>query len=118
MQTTLYYKEGSSDKIYQAALEQRETGYVVTFAYGRRGSTMNAGTKTSSPVAYDAAKSIYDKLVKEKLAKGYSAGEAAVAVLEVLVHFPLAPVAVGVGGEERLGGAAASRAGGRCGGAA
>ena len=35
--TTLYFKEGSSDKIYQAAIEQQEAGYLVTFAYGRRG---------------------------------------------------------------------------------
>ena len=79
MQTTLYFKEGSSDKIYQAAIEQQETGYVVNYAYGRRGSTMNTGTKTSSPVAYDVAKGIYDKLVREKVGKGYSAGESAVA---------------------------------------
>ena len=76
--TTLYFKEGSSDKIYQAAIEQQEAGYVVNFAYGRRGSTLNTGTKTTSPVSYDVAKGIYDKLVKEKTGKGYTAGEAAV----------------------------------------
>jgi bifunctional non-homologous end joining protein LigD len=48
---------------------------VVNFAYGRRGSTLTTGTKTSSPVAYDAARLIYDKLVKEKMAKGYTTGE-------------------------------------------
>ena len=77
--TTLYFKEGSSDKIYQAAIEQQETGYVVRYAYGRRGSTLNTGTKTSSPVAYEEVRRIYDKLIKEKRAKGYTAGEAAVA---------------------------------------
>jgi bifunctional non-homologous end joining protein LigD len=73
-QITLYFKQGTSDKIYQISLEQQNGGYVVNFAYGRRGSTMNTGTKTQSPVGYNAAKAIYDKLVKEKTAKGYKPG--------------------------------------------
>ena len=36
---------------------------------------MNTGTKTSSPVVYETAKGIYDKLVREKTAKGYTPGE-------------------------------------------
>jgi bifunctional non-homologous end joining protein LigD len=72
---TLYYREGSSDKVYQAAIEQSGEGFIVTFAYGRRGSTLQTGTKTSSPVPYASAKSIYDKLVQEKTAKGYTPGE-------------------------------------------
>ena len=71
MHTTLYYRDGRSDKVYRAAIEPRDGGYVVNFAYGRRGSTLNTGTKTSSPVYYDAARLIYDKVVREKLAKGY-----------------------------------------------
>lgn len=71
---TLYYKEGSSDKVYQCAIEPAGERFVVNFAYGRRGSTLNTGTKTNVPVDYDDAKRIYDKLVKEKTAKGYSAG--------------------------------------------
>ena len=35
---------------------------------------MNTGTKTQTPVDYDSAKSIYDKLVREKMAKGYTEG--------------------------------------------
>ncbi|MEI6072841.1 MAG: WGR domain-containing protein [Verrucomicrobiae bacterium] len=73
--TTLYYREGSSDKVYRVSLEERDGGYVVLFAYGRRGSTLNTGTKTSSPVYFDAARMIYDKLVREKMAKGYTTGE-------------------------------------------
>jgi bifunctional non-homologous end joining protein LigD len=71
---TLYYHEGSSDKVYQCAIEASGDAYVVTFAYGRRGATLNTGAKTSSPVDYPKAKSIYDKLVREKMAKGYTAG--------------------------------------------
>jgi bifunctional non-homologous end joining protein LigD len=74
MHTTLYYRDERSDKVYRAAIEPRDGGYVVNFAYGRRGSTLNTGTKTSSPVYFDAARLIYDKLVKEKMAKGYTLG--------------------------------------------
>ena len=70
----LYYREGSSDKVYQAAIEPAGNQFVVNFAYGRRGSTMTTGTKTSSPVDYPAAKKIYAKLVGEKKAKGYTEG--------------------------------------------
>ena len=82
MQTTLYFREGSSDKIYQAAIEPSDDRFVVNFAYGRRGSTLNTGTKTSSPVDYDAATLIYDKLVREKMAKGYTLGADSVAYSE------------------------------------
>ena len=72
---TLYFKQGSSDKIYQAAIEPQNNGYIVTFAFGRRDTTLQTGTKTSSPVPYAEAKVIYDKLIKEKQAKGYTIGE-------------------------------------------
>jgi bifunctional non-homologous end joining protein LigD len=72
---TLYYREGSSDKVYQAAIEPADELFVVNFAYGRRGSTLSTGTKTSSPVDYDTAKKIFTKLVHGKKAKGYTEGE-------------------------------------------
>jgi bifunctional non-homologous end joining protein LigD len=71
---SLYYREGSSDKVYQAAIESDGNMFVVNFAYGRRGATLTTGTKTSSPVDYDTAKQIYTKLVSEKKAKGYTEG--------------------------------------------
>ena len=70
----LYYREGSSDKVYQAAIEPAGNQFVVNFAYGRRGATLTTGTKTSSPVDYAAAKKIYTKLVGEKKVKGYTEG--------------------------------------------
>ncbi|MCZ7646237.1 MAG: WGR domain-containing protein [Planctomycetota bacterium] len=73
--TTLFYKEGNSDKVYRAAIEERADGFVVNFAFGRRGSTLQTGTKTNAPVPFDQAKKIYDKLVKSKTAKGYTPGE-------------------------------------------
>ncbi len=71
---TLYYREGTSDKVYQATIEPAGPQFVVNFAYGRRGATLTSGTKTSSPVDYAAAKKIYTKLVSEKKGKGYTEG--------------------------------------------
>jgi len=67
----LEYREGTSDKVYRAAIEKTNSGFVVNFAYGRRGSTLNTGTKTTQPVPYDEAADIYEKLVRSKTAKGY-----------------------------------------------
>ena len=72
---TLYFKQGTSDKVYSAALEDAGNHtFVVNFAYGRRGATLTTGTKTKEPVDYAAAKKIYDKLVKSKTAEGYVPG--------------------------------------------
>jgi bifunctional non-homologous end joining protein LigD len=68
---TLSYSQGPSDKIYQAGIEKKGDGFVVPFAYGRRGSTLQTGYKTTSPVSYVKAKSILDRLIRGKLAKGY-----------------------------------------------
>ena len=73
---TLYYREGASDKVYQCSIVPNGNDlFDVSFAYGRRGTTLQTGMKTSSPVKYDDAKRIFDKLVREKTAKGYSPGE-------------------------------------------
>jgi len=71
---TLYYRDGSSDKVYQCSIEPAGAQFVVNFAFGRRGSTLNTGTKTTAPVDYETAKRIFDKLVREKTAKGYTPG--------------------------------------------
>lgn len=73
--TTLYFKEGSSDKVYQASIVQQGDGYVVQIAYGRRGSTLATGTKTPAPVSEAEANRICEKLIRSKMAKGYQAGE-------------------------------------------
>ena len=72
---TLYYREGSSDKIYQVAIEEQNGGWVVHYAYGRRGSALTTGTKTSSPVTRKEAERIFERMVSEKLKKGYRQGE-------------------------------------------
>jgi bifunctional non-homologous end joining protein LigD len=70
--TSLYYSEGRSDKEYHAEIVEVAGGNVVNFRYGRRGGSLTVGTKTSAPVDFAQAKKIYDKLVKEKTAKGYT----------------------------------------------
>lgn len=68
----LYCKEGSADKVYQAALVATDGGWNVEFAYGKRGSTLKTGTKTSVPIDFEKARKVYEKLVAEKKAKGYT----------------------------------------------
>ena len=76
-QTTLYYREGSSDKIYQVSLEQNSSPErsLVRFAFGRRGSTLQTGMKTPAAVDYTTALRTYNQLVASKLAKGYTPGQ-------------------------------------------
>ncbi|MEI6235788.1 MAG: WGR domain-containing protein [Planctomycetota bacterium] len=71
---TLYFRHGVSDKMYQATLAERGGGFIVEFAFGRRGNTLQTGLKTFTPLPFDEAKKIYDRLVREKMQKGYSAG--------------------------------------------
>jgi len=69
---TLFFSNGSSDKVYKASIEETLGGRLVNFAYGRKGSTLRTGTKTQSPVTPEKAEAIYDKLVKSKTSKGYT----------------------------------------------
>lgn len=69
--TSLYFREGNSDKVYHAAIEPKGDGYIVSFAYGRRGSTLTTGAKTDDPLPLETATKVFNKLVASKLAKGY-----------------------------------------------
>ncbi len=68
---SLFFQEGSSDKQYDISLEKKDAGWVVNFKYGRRGNVNNTGSKTDGPVPYGLAFKTFEKLVKEKMAKGY-----------------------------------------------
>ena len=68
---SLYFREGTSDKVYHATLEDAGSGYVVNFSYGRRGSTLKTGSKTARPVSMAEARKVFDRLVAEKTGKGY-----------------------------------------------
>jgi bifunctional non-homologous end joining protein LigD len=67
---------GSSDKEYHLQIELiLGSGYMVNFQYGRRGGTMQPGTKTPRPVPEAEARRIFDRLVAEKTGKGYAPGQ-------------------------------------------
>lgn len=68
----LFYRDAKSDKQYNVELVSVGDLYVVNFAYGRRGGTMKAGTKTATPLPYEQAKKLYDKIVRGQLADGYT----------------------------------------------
>jgi bifunctional non-homologous end joining protein LigD len=73
---TLYYRQGSSDKVYQAWVAPKGSDrYAVEFAYGRRGGTLKTGTKTREPVTHGKAHTMLWKLVRQKMDKGYTPGE-------------------------------------------
>jgi len=71
--TSLYFKEGGSDKEYHVTLD----GETVTVQYGRRGSALISLTKCEN-CSPDKALKVYQKLIAEKKAKGYHEGEAGV----------------------------------------
>ncbi|MCP4699020.1 MAG: hypothetical protein GY862_19530 [Gammaproteobacteria bacterium] len=71
-QANLAFQGGSSDKIYEVDLcEVGDDQYVVNFRYGRRGAALREGSKTPLPVPKQKAEQIYNKLIADKLKKGY-----------------------------------------------
>jgi predicted DNA-binding WGR domain protein len=71
-QTILVFQEGRSDKVYEIDLcEVGQNRYVVNFRYGRRGTDLKEGAKTTSPVALAEAEKVFAALVAEKTKKGY-----------------------------------------------
>ena len=72
---TLYCQKGGSDKFYTACIIEEDGGFTVPINYGRRGTSGQSGSKTNEPVSYEKAKAIYDKIIKEKMGKGYTPGE-------------------------------------------
>ena len=43
----LYFREGESDKVYHAFIESAPGGFVVNFEFGRTGTKLQTGTKTT-----------------------------------------------------------------------
>lgn len=75
---SLRFCQGSADKVYKVALEPKNDGWLVNFAYGRYGKALKHGTKTATELPLERAKKAYDKLVASKIAKGYSPEEGGV----------------------------------------
>ena len=80
-QASLFYREGSSDKVYFASIEAEGNGYAVRFAYGRRGSTLTTGAKTKAPVSREEAQKVFTQLVRSKTDKGYQVDGASSTVI-------------------------------------
>src|SRR5271163_3645797 len=71
----LYFQQGSSDKVYHLQLESVEEQWSVHAQWGRRGSALQSDAKVSS-VAYEEAKRLYDRIIREKTGKGYRVAQA------------------------------------------
>lgn len=71
-QSKLFFKEGTSDKVYEIDLCELSPGeYLVNFRYGKRGAALKEGTKTSAAVSRANADTLFAGLENEKRKKGY-----------------------------------------------
>lgn len=70
----LSYQDGASDKVYRLQLENDGDTWTVRAEWGRRGKALQSGVKASA-VPYEEAKRVYDKLIAEKVRKGYEVAE-------------------------------------------
>jgi bifunctional non-homologous end joining protein LigD len=62
---SLYSDKGGADKVYNVFLVARGSDFIVNYQNGARGSTLTNGSKTTTPVPYDKAVTIFDTLVKK-----------------------------------------------------
>jgi len=76
-QVKLAFHAGRSHKVYEIDLcEVGRDQFVVNFRYGRFGATLRDGSKTIAPVSRAEADQVFDKLVDDKITKGYEPAEA------------------------------------------
>lgn len=73
--TYLFFRDGSSDKVYNVHVAQKGSGYVVNFEHARRGASLKCGSKTADPVSLEKATKIAEKLVNKKRGEGYTDAE-------------------------------------------
>ena len=66
----LYYRKGSSDKVYDLSVFENDEGWCVEAVYGRRKGSLRVECKCEG-ADYATAKKLYDKVLNEKLKKGY-----------------------------------------------
>src|ERR1700739_61626 len=71
----LYFRQGSSDKVYHLQLENVQDQWSVQAQWGRRGSALQSDIKVSDST-YEEAKRVYDRLLREKTGKGYQIAQA------------------------------------------
>jgi bifunctional non-homologous end joining protein LigD len=68
--------------VYKAEVAPSGEGWIVNFWFGPRTGTLQSGTKTKAPVSKDEALKIWERVVREKKAKGYHEGTDAPAYTE------------------------------------
>jgi ATP-dependent DNA ligase len=71
MKASLFFKDDTSDKEYHAEVVSVGAGFGVKVSYGRRGSALQEGMKTTGAVSKDEALKVFNKVVNEKMNKGY-----------------------------------------------
>src|SRR5713101_4249231 len=71
----LYFRQGSSDKVYHLQLENVQDQWSVQAQWGRRGSALQSDVKANG-VPYEEAKRVYDRILREKTGKGYQIAQA------------------------------------------
>src|SRR5258705_3618152 len=71
----LYFRQGSSDKVYHLQLENEDDKWSVEAQWGRRGSALQSDVKANG-VPYEEAKRMYDRILREKTGKGYQIAQA------------------------------------------
>ena len=71
----MYFRRGSSDKVYHLQLENTQDQWSVKAQWGRRGFALQSDIKTSN-ASYEDAKRVYDRVLREKTVKGYQIAQA------------------------------------------
>jgi predicted DNA-binding WGR domain protein len=66
----LEYRRGTSDKAYHLSIFENADGWVVEAVFGRRGGNPQHQVKCEGE-DYETAKKLYNKVLNEKLKKGY-----------------------------------------------
>lgn len=73
---SFFCTEGNSDKEYHLSIVEAGSDlFKVSASYGRRGGPLKGITKNNHPVDIESATKLFDKLVKERLSKGYKPAE-------------------------------------------
>jgi bifunctional non-homologous end joining protein LigD len=67
----LWSTKAGADKLYNLFLRENPDGWSVDYTNGKRGGTLQSGTKTQKPVAYEAALKLFDATVRAKFKDGY-----------------------------------------------
>jgi bifunctional non-homologous end joining protein LigD len=71
----LYFRQGSSDKVYHLQLDNTDDKWSVQAQWGRRGFALQSDVKVREST-YEEAKRAYDRILREKTGKGYQIAQA------------------------------------------